>query len=459
MLPPARDRPDVPEPARVPPIPHPRELVPTLVVEVTTEWFICGRPASDARQGWKLYVPLTMLNARDVVERLVPLLAPTGLQFKYVKNIKTLRKLNSGAFGYPQIGKCFTIYMPKPDGALILALKDVLAAYRDQCPAVPCARAFGDDLPLYYRYGSYVAEEIEIGDAVVYDDRTSLANAAPDGVEDAFAPYTTPARRDPAIASFLRGYPIFRALRQAGKGGVFHAMNLASPTFQEVALKVGYHRGQVQIDGSDGCTFLRRERAVYRYLAANGLAHVAPALIAELDVPRKVILVLEYVDGPTLLECSLGGTLTTEHLERSWAIMEELHAGRVYLGDAKLANFLLTADGDLRVLDFEAAGVVGDEPPAIRTFLLEPELEDRLVADKAHFLASILFPYEEGRYAREDRVVDVHAWLERTPGDEVATWAQDRLRALYEGDRRAEPRRRARFPQPSGSKASAAELM
>lgn len=425
------------EPARVPPIPHPHELVPALPVAETGEWFVCGEPAGDARQGWKIYVPLTMLNAGEVVGRLVRFLAPTGRQFKYVKDIRTLRKLNSGRFGYPQIGKCFTIYLPEADGALVLALKELVTPYRDQCPAVPCARAFGQDLPLYYRYGSYVAEEIDVGDTVIADDRASIAQAVPDGIEDALEPYTTPVAPDPAVAAFLRGYPIFRALRQAGKGGVFHAMNLASPTFQEVALKVGYHRGQVQVDGSDGCSFLRRERAVYGHLAERGLVHLAPALIAALDVPRKVILVLEYLDGTSLLEHKLGQTLTTEHLERASAILEELHASGVYLGDAKLANFLLTGDDELRVLDFEAAGVVGDEPPAMRTFFLEPELDDRLIADDAHFLASVLFPYEQGKYAREDRVVDVYSWLERPPGDELAAWAQARLRALYERERRA----------------------
>ena len=38
-------------------------------------------------------------------------------------------------------------------------------------------------------------------------------------------------------------------------------LNLAADTFQEVVLKVGYHRGQVQPDGSDGG--YQHERHVY----------------------------------------------------------------------------------------------------------------------------------------------------------------------------------------------------
>lgn len=50
-----------------------------------------------------------------------------------------------------------------------------------------------------------------------------------------------------------------------------------------------------------------------------------------------------------------------------------------------------------RVLDFEAAGVIGEEPPAIRTFFVSPEPTNPRAADYKHFLASVLYPYEAGR--------------------------------------------------------------
>jgi len=420
-------------PEAVPEIPHPDKLAPSLPFEETEEWYACGRPAGRARQGWKLYVPLTMVNAREVIERLAPLVLDAGLHFKYVKNIKTLRKLNAGTFGYPQIGKCFVIYLPEPDDRFIAALREALVPYRDQCPAVPCARPFGDRLPLYYRYGSYLEKHITLDGVEVEDDRQDLANAVPEGVEDALAPYTQPVPKDPAVAAFLRGYPIFQALFQQGKCGVFHAMNLASETFQEVVLKVGYHRGQVQVDGSDGCSFLRRELTFYKILADRGLSELAPALIDSLDVPRKVILVLEYIRGTSLLVHKLAGKLTIEQLERAWAMIDRFHAAGVYIGDAKLANFLATDDGDLRVIDFEAGGILGEEPPHIRTFFLNPDPEDPRLGDKAHFLASILYPYEEGRYSWEDRHVDLCAWLNREPDDDISAWALVKLCSVVEG--------------------------
>ena len=236
-------------PAKVPEIPHPRELAFTLAFAEAEHWYACGPTPVGTRQGWKLYVPMTMLNARTLTKRLGALLLPTGLHFKYVKNIATLRKLNAGIYGYGQIGKCFVIYMPVPDATLIEALKDALLPYRDQCPAVPCARPFGDRLPLYYRFGAYASTTLVVNDAEVADDRTNLATAVPEGVIDTLAPWTTADPDDPPVRRFLRRYPIFRALVQQGKCGVFHAMDLSSETFSEVVLKVGYHRGQVQADG------------------------------------------------------------------------------------------------------------------------------------------------------------------------------------------------------------------
>jgi hypothetical protein len=249
-------------------------------------------------------------------------------------------------------------------------------------------------------------------------------------VEDLLARYTKPIRESRAVRLFLRRYPVYQALIQQGKCGIFLGMNLKSKTFQEVVLKVGYHRGQVQPDGTDGCSLLRRELAFYRELDARNLKSLAPRLVDALDVPRKVILVLEYLSGKNLLLRKLQGQLTVEHVERCWAIMDSLHACGAYLGDAKLANFMMTNDGDLRVLDFEAAGIFGDESPAFRTFFVNPEPANPYLADRAHFLASVLDSYEEGHFRWEDRCIDLGAWIRTKPKSAVCAWAVGKLREV-----------------------------
>jgi hypothetical protein len=417
------------DPSGVAEIPHPRKVSASLPFVESAEWFACGPPPATT-QGWKLYVPLTIANANELIERLAPFVWRAGLHFKYIRTIKLLRKLNAGTFGYPQIGKCFVIYLPVPDGSFLKEIKNILAPYRDQCPAVPCALPFGDYLPLYYRYGAYQSDRLQVGGGELADDREDPAAAVPDGVEDALAPYAVPAPESAEIRSFLLRYPVYQALIQQGKCGVFLALNLESESFQEVVLKVGYHRGQVQPDGSDGCSFVRREIAFYRELRRRGLEDVAPRLIDAFDAPRNVILVLEYIAGSSLLTRKLQDRLNVEHLDRCWALMNRLHAGGLYLGDAKLANFIATDDGDLRVLDFEAAGVLGEDPPAIQTFFLDPEPDDPRLGDRAHFLASVLYSYEEGRYSWGDRHVALEAWLDAKPDSDLAAWALDKLRLV-----------------------------
>lgn len=418
------------QPVAVPEVPAPGELCPALAVAQTDQWYVCGEPWLVAGQGWKLYVSLTILNARAATTRLVPLLAAWRMPFKYIRSIEALRMLNAGEYGYSQIGKCFVIYAQQPDDEFIGALKDVLAPYRDACPAVPCALPFGDGLPLYYRYGAYAGRSIELPPGTAADDRRALSNAVPQGVQDVLARHAAPPASDPFVAAFLRRYPVFRALVQQGKCGVFHGMDLNSPTLREVALKVGYHRGQVQLDGSDGCSFLRHELRCYRQLETRAVRGLAPALIDALDIPRKVILVLEYVPGPSLLAHKLAGALTVEQLERAWTLIEQFHAHGMFIGDAKLANVLVTGDGDLRMVDFESAGVIGDDPLPFRTFFVEPEPDDPCLGDKVHFLASVVYPYRSGRYDWQDRQSTLSALLTREAEDDASAWALERLRAL-----------------------------
>ncbi|HEX6372892.1 MAG TPA: hypothetical protein VF006_28475 [Longimicrobium sp.] len=427
---PGRDAAPAGEPVQSAEIPTPGALSDALAWVESGAWFACGPPPR-ARQGWKLYVPFTPVNAREVLDRLAPAMIAARVHFKYVKDLKTLRKLNAGMFGYSQVGKSLVIYLPRTDGALVELLKRLLARYRGECPAVPCARPFGDDLPLYYRYGSYRDRELTIGGTPRADERSDAHTAVPSGIRDTLAQYTTAVRADPEVDAFLRRYPAFEALEQQGKGGIFLALNLASETFQEVVLKVGYHRGQVQPDGRDGCSFLRRELAAYRTIAERGLAALVPRVIDTLDRPRSVIAVLEHIPGSSLLARKLAGTLTADHLERCWAMLDRFHARGIVLGDAKLANFLATDAGDLRAVDFEAAGALEEERAAMHTFVVtDLQPGDPRTTDRLHFLASILYPYQSGRYSWKDRHVQLLPWLNRTPDTDVTAWAVARLLAM-----------------------------
>ena len=202
-------------------IPHPLELSPVLSFVESEEWFACGPPPV-VQQGWKLYVPATFLNGRKLLEIVCPLASQAGLHFKYIKTAALLRKLNAGIFGYTQVGKGIVIYLPEPDKSFLNVLKDSLEPYRDQCPAVPCAISFGDDLPLYYRYGAYVNRRLRIGGYEIEDDRTNAESAVPAGIEDLLKNYTSPLNVPPEVQSFLFTIPRARGHSTAGKRRNLH---------------------------------------------------------------------------------------------------------------------------------------------------------------------------------------------------------------------------------------------
>ncbi len=396
-------------------------------------WYACGAIPL-AAQGWKLYVPFTPMNAHQVLSAALPSIASAGLHCKYVRTVKLLRKMNAGIFGYTQIGKCLVVYLPQVSEAAVAGMKRVVAPFRDQCPAVPCAIPFGRDLPLYYRYGAYHGGRIELEGEAVDDSREAQA-AVPPGIEDELARFAGPVKQDPAVRRLLLRYPVFDAIRQQGKCGIFRAMRLESETFEPVVLKVGYHRGQVQPDGTDGCDFLRRELRFYRLLRRHGLQGLAPKLIDSLDLPRKTILVLEHIEGPSLLDLKLAGNLPVTLLEGCWRMIGQVHERGLYLGDAKIANFLRAPSGQLRLLDFEGAGRLGDPLSTARTFDTKPASAEPRLSDQLHFLASVVYPYESGKYSWQDRFVDLES-LRRTRGETpAARWAIAKLNRVLIGFR------------------------
>ena len=392
---------------------------------------MCGRGGAGLH-GWKIYVSCTILNMKTILEATVPTLLRSDVQFKYVKDINTLRGLNAGGFGYSQIGKCLVVYMPQPDDALINSLMASLEPFRNQCPVVPYAIPFGGGLPLYYRYGAFVDEWIEINGESRADDRWNRSNAVPEGVKDELRRFVAKDDPDTTVGSFLLTYPGIEALVQQGKTGIFRSLNLNSEEYQEVVLKFGYPNGQVQPDGSDGCTFLRRELAFYQELLWRGLAHVAPKLVDSYDDGNHAVIVMESIDGPSILSLRMDGQLSVDHLEKCWDIIQSLHQNELYLGDAKIANFLLDQEGNVKVIDFETSGVIGQtDAVPIRTFNLHnPLVKDQKFSDLISFLVSVLFPYESGNYGSNERKIDLQEYRLLPPVNDAMGWAQERLSEL-----------------------------
>lgn len=416
-----------------PPVPRPPELDASLTFCEREHWFAC-RPGPSQSQGFKLYVPMTVLNAGPVLREAFEVLRDHALHFKYARDLKVLRRLNAGLHGYSQVGKNLVIYAGDPPRSLVEGLVARLGRFRGQCPTVPFARALGDDVPLYYRYGAYQGDEIELDGQRRTDERRDRHAAIPEGMPDPMAPFLRPPVPRPELRAFLARYPSIAALVQRGKGGVFKALDLSRPSYREVILRLGYPAGEVHDDGTDGSELVRRAQRFFARLQARGLQGLAPRLIDTHDDGRWAALVTELLPGEDLMTKRLEGRLGVEHLRASWALLGRMHAAGLYWGDAKLANVLATSQG-VRAIDFETAGLVGhDSPLTMCSFQLEdPVLDDPQRFDCAHFLASVLVPLEPSdpeHASFSPRVVKLRELAAETSSSLIEQWARARLREV-----------------------------
>lgn len=398
-------------------------------------WYHIGAMSSQT-QGWKLYVSFAPHNAVETLQHVVPLLARHLVSFKYVRSLSTLLRLNSGHLGYSQIGKSLVCYLPNERQTVVYDLFRVLSGLSNCTgPVVPYARRLRAQLPVYYRFGAYVDSYIVVDGHSVQDDRCRFPFVVPSNAIDWLSPLAESGFSNRAPHPFLLRYPVFKAIRQHGKSGVFAALDLSAPRYCEVILKMGYRFGALQPDGTDGCSFLRNEIHAYRQLGSIGLSTLTPKMIDSLEEVDRAILVLEKIEGDDLLSLMLRCELELGDLKRAWRILCLLNGAGFLVGDAKIANFMRGPDGRIFIIDLESVSRNKREGPrqlSLRTFdVIDGKSANANQSDKLHFLASVAFDYTSAvNVDVVPRKIDLHQCsLAHHPPD-IANWIADRLREV-----------------------------
>jgi hypothetical protein len=398
----------------------------------TGRWHFDGRMPATA-QGWKLYVSASLPHYLATLAAVAPVLRAHRVPFKYAASDRALRKLNAGLSGYSQVGKTIVAYLGEgvEAEALVADLAVVLEPFRGRAPEVPFARAIGGGLPLSYRYGAYDGPTLTIGDTVREDVRNDADAAIPAGFANPFAASHEPPVEHRAFEQFLLRYPIFDVLAQGGKGGVFAALDVEADTFTELVLKVGYRNGQVLPDGRDGMDLLATEYRFFTLLMERNLAGVAPRLLDYQAFPWRAALAMERIDGVDLMKLKREGGLDVAHLDSALALLDRVHAAGLFLGDAKLANFVASETGTVHAIDFECAGTMRTGAvDLLRTFhFLNLPPVGLAGLDRIHFLFSALYN-ERARtsFSERDRLIDVATLPERhAPATALEAWALERL--------------------------------
>ena len=206
-------------------------------------------------------------------------------------------------------------------------------------------------------------------------DAFLAAEAASRGFLDAPAPLHAAAltgalrdsswEREPVEGRSVGPYRVLRELGRGGMGAVFLAERVDGGFDQRVALKLV----RLGMESADVQARFRSERQI---LARLQHPHIARLLDGGLTDAGHPYFAMEYVDGRALgLYCDQAGLSIADRLRLFLQVceaVEHAHRNLIVHRDLKPSNILVTAEGQVMLLDFGIAKVLdasGDSSEAL----------------------------------------------------------------------------------------------
>ncbi|MDV6011939.1 class III lanthionine synthetase LanKC [Haloechinothrix sp. LS1_15] len=400
---------------------------------IWTAW----RPARDTgpEQGWKVHVSARLERAQHVLDTVAAACVAERVPFKHLSAELFFLHLHHKHGPRPQSGKFCTCYPPDEQSArrLMDRLAGELAGERG--PYVLTDRRYRDSRVVHYRYGAFRAPArvrpdgsaetlVRDGSGEHVEDRRGTGFTLPGGITDPFGEQWPPPDNAPSGDGSIRirGYRVLRAVAHSNAGGTYEA---ETATGRRVFLKEARAHNGLFWDHSTAQQRLRREHEVL-----CGVHAAAPGRCPEpLDYFREwehEFLVTEFVTGTPLYRMlatdhpALAADRTRAHDEAHYARslslldglrreLDRLHELGYRFGDLSPGNVLVTPDGDVRLVDFEAASPVTDPPVPMGTGGFVPPggapSDDPLAQDEYGFAALALF-----------LLWPMHPVAERSPG-------------------------------------------
>src|SRR5262245_58512137 len=165
-----------------------------------------------------------------------------------------------------------------------------------------------------------------------------------------------------APGSSIGPYKILEALGEGGMGRVYHARRSDAVFHKDVAIKI-VKRG---IDSAAILRRFQRERRILATLEHPSIARVLDGGSTDDGLPY---LVMEYVEGQSLLDYANEQHFDLRGRLRLFAqvceAVQYAHDRQIVHRDLKPGNILVDATGRVRLLDFGISTLVGNEDRAI----------------------------------------------------------------------------------------------
>jgi len=258
-----------------------------------------------------------------------------------------------------------------------------------------------------------------------------------------------------APQSRIGGWRLLGPVGRGGMGEVFLVERADGAYEQRAALKL-LKRG---LDSDELYQRFLRERQILARLVHPGIARLLDGGVASDGRP---FFVLEYVEGRPIAEHADAADLGVEERLRLFlevcAAVEAAHRSLVVHRDLKPSNILVSAGGEVKLLDFGIAKLLEDEPDTVATRtglrLMTPAYAapeqilggDVTTATDVFALGAVLYELTAGRrpFERSGRTpTDLAREVERERVERPSEAAERRARAATDPETRWEFERRA----------------
>ncbi len=327
-------------------------------------------------QGWKVHVSATAENAEGVLDHVWDYCIDWSLTFKFIRNRLIMLFQNGKSADRGASGKFVTIY-PRDESELERVLRELGSDLEGQHgPYILSDLRWGQG-PLYVRYGGFAARRLvapngELEPAIedpsgklIRDERRPTFQPPPWVKLPGFLQPCLAARRSVTFDGIP--YQIQEAVHFSNSGGIYRAVDAHSG--RQVVLKEARPFTSPLADGTDAVARLDRERQVLERL--SGLK-VVPEHRDYFVAGEHHYLVQDFVEAPTLntvfvRQVQLVNPDTTASelaAYTKWAMdmcrrvehaVGLVHERGVIIGDISASNVLVKDDGDIVLIDFEAA--------------------------------------------------------------------------------------------------------
>lgn len=331
-------------------------------------------------QGWKIHVSAAFASTGSVIERVARFCVDREVAFKFLRSPAAVRIATSKSAPRATSGKVVTVY-PRDDARFTRLARDLA----DELAGVAGPYILSDLRvgagPVFVRFGGFrslvctgpdgsAVPAVRHPDGHLVPDERLPVFTMPDWVDPPALVADELAARD-AVAGDLP-YEVTGAIAFSNGGGVYRGRD--PRTGADVVLREARPLAGVDNDGRDAVSRLRTERAILDRLA--GLPCV-PRVVDYVTVWEHEFLVEEYVEGRNLLSEMLARhplsypDLTDERRREFARWLDDVvgrvadavaavHDRGVVWGDAHPGNVLVRPDGSVVLIDFEAAGLIGE---------------------------------------------------------------------------------------------------